>query len=253
MRDFLQTIIKEAGVLAKEYFIRGVSSSEKSNRADLLTEADLAVNNFLIKKIQDHYPDHHIHSEESPEDINPGAEYEWVIDPIDGTRNFALGIPFWCQLVAVMRAGKPYLGAVYAPISDTLFFGEADHGAYLNGNKISVNSVGTLDHAFVAMYRNPFQQYNDRFSDALDKLNKEHTSWQHNYGCMLIACYVATGGVDIYAVNAGKDHDYLAPALICAEAGAIVSNCDGEPWTRGRPDIVIANPFLHKKVLELLK
>lgn len=93
MDTFLKDIIKEAGQIAKGYFDKGVSHEEKSHVADLLTEADLAVSDFLVKKIHETYPDHHIKSEELGEEINPGAEYEWVIDPIDGTRNFAMGVP----------------------------------------------------------------------------------------------------------------------------------------------------------------
>src|SRR3989338_3959722 len=100
MQAYLRATIKEAGEIAKGFFRRGVTHRTKTNLGDLVTDADIAVSNFLLDAIHRQYPDHQIHTEEEGADINPGATYEWVIDPIDGTRNFAHGIPFWCVMVA---------------------------------------------------------------------------------------------------------------------------------------------------------
>ncbi len=252
MDEFLKITIRSAGEIAKEYFTQGVSATTKANLGDLLTVADKAVENFLVQKILAEYPDHHIHSEELAEDINPGGEYEWVIDPIDGTRNFAGAIPFWCHLIAILKNGEPYLAAAYNPIADELFFAEAGKGAYLNGRQIKVNSVDTLDFSFGHIVRNTAQDVAGFKQLALRVIN-ETTAWAHNFGTMLSACYVAAGGADFFAINCGYDHDYLAPALICAEAGAQVTDSEGNPWVRGRRDLVIANPLLHAKLLQFFK
>ena len=252
MQNFLKQTIRSAGTLAKEYFDAGVTHRTKTHLGDLVTDADIAVSNFLVGEIQKKYPDHQIHSEEMKDDVNPGAEYEWVIDPIDGTRNFAFGIPMWCTLMAVMKSGEPYLAAVYNANADELFFAEADLGASMNGMPIHVNETDKLDHGFAVLTR----AWNDNakgYARMMDRITNETTCWMHNFGTMLGCCFVASGGADFYAGNSGLDHDNLAPALLCKEAGAVVTDSEGKPWRRGRSDLVIANPKLHAQVLELLK
>ncbi len=253
MDEFLKTIIKEGGKLAKEYFEAGVSHRTKTNLSDLVTDADVAVSNFLVSSIHERYPDHHIHTEESKEDINPGAEYEWVIDPIDGTRNFAAGISMWCVMMAVMKRGEIYLAAIYDPLADELFFAESGKGTTMNDTPVRVNSVESLDYGFGCCTRGDNTTHEIEFDRMMVRLVNETTTWLHNYGTMLPCAYVANGGMDFYAGNCGFDHDYLAPALLCREAGALVTDSAGNPWTRYRRDFVIANPKLHPKVLALLR
>lgn len=253
MDEFLKCIIREAGGIAKEYFDKGVEHSTKRHIGDLLTAADIAVSDFLVGAINKKFPDHQIHSEEMKDDINPGAEYEWVIDPIDGTRNFAMGVPMWCQLVAVLKNGEPYLNAVYNPIVNELFFAEKGKGAELNGEKISVNGVASLDHAFGVLIRHYETTHTERYKQFVKRVTDDTTVWVHNYGTMLAAAFVAAGGVDFFVTNTGQDHDYLPVVLLCEEAGAVVTDSDGNPWKRGRHDIVIANPALHPKLLALLR
>lgn len=253
MRSFLERVVREAGAIAKGYFDKGVQPSAKRHIGDLLTEADIAVSDFFVDAIQKEFSDHQIHSEEMANDINPGAEYEWVIDPIDGTRNFAMSVPMWCQLVALLKNGEPYLAAIYNPIVDELFFVEVGKGAELNGEKITVNGVDSLEHSFGVLTRAYDTTHEERYRRLLCQITNNTTVWMHNYGTMMGAAFVASGGADFFVTNAGWDHDYLAPALLCSEAGAIVTDSDGNPWKRGRRDIVIANPALHPKLMELLK
>ena len=258
MDKFLQEIIKEAGGIAMGYFTKGVGHTTKSNLGDLLTEADIAVSDFLVKQIQNKYPDHHIHCEEIAEDINPGAEFEWVIDPIDGTRNFAMGVPFWCVTIAVMKGGQPFLGAVYNPLVDQLFFAEKGKGALLNDKPIRVNNKDSIDYAFACFHRanesGTYGDYIERYNVAAMRLIKDTNAWIHSYGSGALAmCYLANGGIDFAAGNAGLDWDYIAPFLIAEEAGGIVTDSDGNPWQRNRQDYVMANPNLHAKVLELFQ
>lgn len=256
IEQFLKDTIREAGGLAKRYFQQGVEFTTKAHLGDLVTKADIEVNDLLINKIQATFPDHGIHSEERKNDINPGARFEWIIDPIDGTRNFAKGIPMWCIMVAVYENGEPLLSAMYNPLVDELFFAEKNKGATLNGLPIRVNEIASLDHGagnpVRGTNRGEETQYDERFKKMMDHLVNGTNVWMHNFGTMLGACYVASGGLDFFVSNAGFDHDNAPPALICAEAGALVTDSDGNPWARGRHDIVIANPKLHPKVLELL-
>ena len=254
IEQFLKDTIREAGAMANGYFTKGVSARTKKHLGDLITEADEAVNVFLIEKIREIFPDHGIHSEEQKDDVNPGALTEWIIDPIDGTRNFANGIPFWCVMVGVYVGGEAAQAAIYNPVADELFFASRGHGASLNGLPIKVNGVDSFDHGYgIALRADMATDKEAEFKRLLGRLNNNTSVWMHNLGSMLASCYVASGGIDFFAENAGFDHDYAAATLICAEAGAKVTDADGNPWRRGRRDLVIANPKLHAKVLELLE
>ena len=210
MELFLEEIIRTAGGLARDYFFKGVNDVRtKSSPSDLVTEADYGVNDFLVKHILQHYPDHRIHSEELREDINPSGRYEWVIDPIDGTRNFAMGVPFWCILMALLKEGQPYLAAVYNPVADQLFSARAGGGALLNGHAIQVNSASSLDFSFACISYDPNKnkERSDRFKQLVTRFTAETTGRLYNYGTMLPACHVGTGGIDVFATNSGYDHD----------------------------------------------
>lgn len=252
MEDFLKHLIQEAGAIGKGYFKKGVHFETKKHLGDLVTQADLEVSDFCVQKIQASYPDHAIYSEERKEIINEGAEYLWMIDPIDGTRNFAIGVPMWCVMIAVFQNDELYLAAIYNPLVDELFFAEAGKGATLNGIPLHVNEIDSLSHGYgIPVRGGNDKSHNDIFVTMMKKLSDTDV-WMHNFGTMLGACYVASGGADFFVNNAGWDHDYAAATLICREAGAVVTDTDGNPWKRGRQDIVIANTKLHPKILELL-
>lgn len=258
MNDFLKEIIVQGGAIAKDYFLKGVSYKTKSHLGDLVTVADQEVSDFLIKKIQEKYPDHGIYSEEQKDILNPESDYLWMIDPIDGTRNFANAIPMWCSMVAIFYRKELIMSAVFNPLSDELFFAEKGKGASLNGMPIHVNNVDSFDFGYGAVVRgthdmeNP-NAYQKEFARLSAQVAEGTTVWMHNFGTMLLSVYVATGAVDFYAANAGFDHDFAPVALICREAGALVTGIDGTDWVRGRRDFIVANPKLHPKVLELFK
>lgn len=250
MKDYLKKIIREAGGIGREYFKKGVTHRTKAHLGDLLTVADEEVSNFLVQKILLKYPDHKVTSEEMQYSINPEATIEWVIDPIDGTRNFALGIPIWCVMVAVLENGETMLAAVYDAMADELFFAEKGHGATLNNMPIRVNDVDSFDHGRALVCRSAYHKTSPMFANVIAKINTDMNVWLVNLGARQGMVYVATGAYDFVVEDAGKDYDNLAPVLICQEAGAIVTNEKGEPWTRYETGLVIANPKLHAKVLE---
>lgn len=262
MLDFLKRTIREAGDIAKKYYVEGVSYTQKSHPSDVLTIADTTVSNFLIEKIKEKYPEHGIISEEEREDHNPDAEYVWVIDPIDGTRNFANHIPLWCNMIGITKNSVPYMGAVYDPIHNELFFAEQGRGAFVNDKQIHVSDYPEVSHCFIVYssgveggeyegdYSSThFQDYKRFFNNLLG----DDGHWIQNHGNMVPACYLAAGRIDALVFNSGLYHDYLASYVIATEAGAKWTNSKGEEWKRGQMDIVVANPILHPKLLQLFK
>ncbi|MFA6427486.1 MAG: inositol monophosphatase [Candidatus Magasanikbacteria bacterium] len=258
MQDFLKQIIREAGEIGKEYFYKGVTYTVKSHPADFLTEADTSVSNFLVDKIKEKYPTHHIKSEEMADDVNTGSEYEWVIDPIDGTWVFVNGIATWGTMIAVLKNGEPYLASVFFPLAEHLFFAEAGKGAYLNDKLITVNNKKEISNALGHLIwrskkAGPYGEQFERFRNFASHCVRETDIRMMDLRNSASMCYVAKGTFDFSISNVGLDWDRLPVYLICKEAGAIVTDSDGNPWKRGRQDIVIANPDLHPKIMKLFK
>lgn len=260
MQDFLKEIIKEAGFLAKGYYHEGVEHTMKSDPTNLVTIADTTVSDFIIGKIKEKYPDHGIISEEEKEEINPNAQYTWVIDPIDGTRNFANHIAFWCVMIGLMKNRQPYLGAIYDALNDELFFAETGKGAFLNGAPIKVSACDDLESFSLSFCHgsirsgspyNSTPENHQRYLKFYHNLIGENGHWVSNMGCMLPTCGVASGRVDAIVHNSALFHDYLAAYVICTEAGAIFTNSRGEPWQYTDKDIVVANKKLHPKLIKL--
>ncbi|NQV12747.1 MAG: inositol monophosphatase [Parcubacteria group bacterium] len=254
MKDFLEQTIREAGEIASDYFAKGVNiAATKLDPDDVVSEADKALSKFFTEKIREKYPEHGIQDEEQEDVINPEAEYRWVVDPLDGSRNFAAGIPFWCHLVALRQGEETILGGIYNPISDSFFLAEKGKGAYLNDSKIQVSEQKEIDYGFGICTRTHRRGRVNLYIKVLSHFASNTKARLGNYSTMLGSCYVATGGVDFIVTNGGVDHDYFAPVLLCQEAGAKVTDSDGNPWQAGRSDLVMANPTLHDKIMEQIK
>ncbi|MDO8499814.1 MAG: inositol monophosphatase [bacterium] len=259
MLEYLKQIIKEAGHLAKSHYLEGIVSEAKSDSTDVVTKADIAVDKFLVEKILAKYPTHGILSEERKSEINPGAEYLWVIDPIDGTRNFAQHVGYWCVMAGITKNGKPYMGAVYDAINDELFYAEAGKGAFMNGKKIQVSNKEDIKHCFLVLsvgQNNTGSNYDsdkyEKYKAFMLKLMGDTGFWFHHFGSMLAICHLAAGRFDAVLHNSGLYHDYVAGFVIATEAGAKWTNSSGGAWERGERDTVIANPKLHTEIMKLM-
>ena len=136
MDKFIRQIAKKAGAVALTRFGKdGALYLKTRNRLSVVTKADLLVEKIIISAIRKKYPDHGIISEESPRH-KPDAEYVWIIDPIDGTLNFATGIPLFGTMVALAHRGQVILSAIHFPVTDELFFAKKGKGAYVNGKRV---------------------------------------------------------------------------------------------------------------------
>ena len=262
MLEFAKQLAKEAGYIAKGYYNNGVSHRFKSNLSDLVTDADIAVSDFIIEKIKEKYPTHGIISEEAKDDYNGDAEYVWVIDPIDGTRNFAKHIAVWCVMIGLVKNNEPHIGVIYDAMNDELFYAEKNKGAFCNGEKIKVGSFEDVRHCFT-IFSNGEINKDSAYSVSVQKFKKylkfynnlmgETGHWFSSYGTMLSVCHLAAGRVDVLLNNSGLFHDYLAGYVIATEAGAVWTDCEGEKWGKGKSDVVVANPKLHPKLLKLFE
>ena len=258
MLEFAKKLAKRAGKLALGYYKKGVNYTCKSDSTDLVTEADVAVNNFIVKEIKKKYPGHGIISEENKKDHNGGAKFVWVIDPIDGTRNFAHHIPFWCVMVGLEKNGSPHIGVVYDALHDEMFYAEIGKGAFCNNKRVFVGTQENVDVSFMSFCPGVMQSTSPYSSGKLPDYKRFFSNivndkghWLHHWGCMLEACYAATGRIDALVKDGVLYHDCLMSFVIATEAGAVVTDSHGNGWKKGMKDMVIANPKLHKKLLKL--
>lgn len=258
MDQFIQDITKEAGKVVLEMFGKVGVKYTKKDSTDVVTEADLKSNEILINRIKEAYPDHGIVSEEIPEEDwkkEKDKEYVWIIDPLDGTRNFSTNVPIFGVVVALVHNGEVELAAVYLPVTDELYFAKKGEGAYLNGEQIHCSSKETLKETFGAVWSCVTIGSSLEIVQALIDNGKKECYWFGALSSMAATfSYVAGGRRDWYVGPRGMGvWDVAAPLLILRESGCKVTNLKGDEFNLwDSEDIIVANPILHEKILQMM-
>lgn len=246
---------RAAGQIIKEQFHQSQESTEKAD-GTLVTETDKAAEKAIIDIIQSTYPDHSIFSEESGL-IKKSASNLWVIDPLDGTSNFARHLPNVAVSIALIQNQEAVLGVVYDPLGDELFTGEKGRGAHANGAKIKVSSETELAKAIASFGRG--SKNKQRLGPIIAGMNASIRTPRILGSTALNICYVASGRFDININNDCYLYDCLAASLIAQEAGATLLDFAGTPW---RPkmnnptsisDLIVANEDLALSAATILK
>lgn len=221
---------------------------------DLVTEVDHQSEEFLLGEVRRDFPDHHIFSEESGI-IQGNAEHVWYIDPIDGTVNYAHHIPIFCVSIAYSLRGVLSLAAVYDPMRDEMFLAERGMGAHLNGRPLRVSSATELQRSLLVtgFPYNAWDTPQDNFANFV-RFGKLTQGVRRLGSAALDLCYVAAGRFDGFWEMALNPWDVAAGGLICEEAGARVTNVNGEPDYISAPQSVLASaPGIHARMLEVLQ
>jgi myo-inositol-1(or 4)-monophosphatase len=235
--------VAEAGV--REVVFKG------EGKRDLVTEADKRSEQIIIDAIRSRYPDHRILAEEGTSTGGEG-DYRWIVDPLDGTTNFAQRYPLYSVSIAVERAGETVVGVVYAPYMDELFVATKGGGATLNGAPIRVSGVTELIGGLLCT----------GFPYRLDGPTNNLTNWgnfvlrtqatRRDGAAALDICYVAAGRFDGFWELNLQPWDMAAGALIVQEAGGTISDPSGNPYRVDGHDIVASNGRLHTPMLDVL-
>lgn len=220
---------------------------------DLVTEADLHSEKSIIRTIQDHFPDHAILAEESG--TNPGDDrYQWIIDPLDGTINFAHQLPFFSISIAFALEGKTVMGIVFNPVNGELFSAVSGKGAWLNNTAIQVSKTQKIEDSLLATGF-PYNVV-DELEPVIGRLSKllKHAQGIRRLGsAALDLCYVGCGRLDGYWEQNLKPWDTAAGVLIAAEAGAVISDFSNAPFTIDKNEIAVSNGNFHKEMISLLQ
>jgi myo-inositol-1(or 4)-monophosphatase len=248
MENFIQKIGREAGKLTLKYFKKAeVQYTKSRNIADVVTQADLASNKFIVDAIKKKYPAHGIISEEL-DDFQKDAGRVWIIDPLDGTLNFSKGISTYAILIAFAKKGEVKLAVVYDPVHDDMYFAKYGRGAYLNKIKITCSQEREVG-ATTGCASSYFDEKEARILNSI----RRSTDRKYFYlTCLLsigiCAAQTASGKRDWLFSLKGEIWDYAAPSLILKEAGCKVTNIKGKPWKLNDQTMLAANPTLHHKL-----
>ena len=223
----LEDIVREAGTIALTYFndLKNVEVNKKSPR-DFVTAADVAVEEFLKKTLTEKYPEYGFWGEESGQSDN--QTNRWIVDPIDGTHSFSRGQYFWAISVALEINQELIMGAVYAPALNDFYCAEQGKGASKNGRVISVSSVDNLAESMVATGFACLRSYLE--DNNLQRFAKiaQNTTGQRRFGSAAVdLCLVADGQVDAFWEQELNLYDVAAGALIAKEAGATLTDFQG--------------------------
>lgn len=221
---------------------------------DFVSVLDVAVEQELIHHIRQSYPEHLIISEESGRSGDENSEYQWIIDPIDGTTNFIKGFPHFAISIGIFKNNKPEAALVYNPVTDELFAAARGQGATLNDRKIRANAKILPENAVIATgipFKNP-----DHMPKAVVTLKNILTHFpdiRRTGSAALDLCYVACGRVDGFYEYGLSEWDIAAGALIAQESGAIVSDTTGELTHMQTGNIVAAPAKVYKALVKQTK
>ncbi|HEX5047854.1 MAG TPA: inositol monophosphatase family protein [Gammaproteobacteria bacterium] len=231
--------------------LEALKVAEKAKN-EFVTQVDKAAEAAIIEIIRDHYPDHAILAEES------GAagehEYQWIIDPLDGTTNYVHGFPVFSVSIAVARKGELEHGVVYDPLRQEIFSASRGQGAQLDGRRIRVSKRTTLQQSLVATgfpYRANLVHL-DRYLEMLRAVMLESSGVRRPGSAALDLCYVAAGRVDAFWELGLSKWDIAAGALIIREAGGRISDFRGNDAYLDSGNVVAGNPKVYAALSKLL-
>ena len=251
---FLATAIEavvRAGDLQIAKFGTGVSV-EKKGAIDLVTEVDLEVERMFRAMIAERYPDHDVLAEELGGQSR-GARHRWVFDPLDGTTNFAHGVPIFCASLALEIDGQAAVAAVYDPNRKELFTAEAGIGSWMNGERLQVSANATvLESMLVTGFPYNIHQKADEFLQVFGQVLKHARAIRRLGSAAIDICWVAAGRMDGFWEASLKPWDTRAAALILEEAGGKVTGMDGRDWIPDEGHILATNGLIHDEVLRIL-
>lgn len=248
----LHDLIREAGDIAMSYYGHNPEEWKKEDTSPV-SEADLAVDKFIIENITRARPDYAYLSEESADDLSRmSASKVWVIDPIDGTRAFLNGRPHWTISMALLEHNKPVLATVYNPVSNEFFHARKNGGAFLGDKKVRVSNMQEIKDSRLLINKHVFKKadWPGPWPDF-----HEQSRCSMAYRLALVAAGIFDGAI---ALSRKSDWDLAASDLLVREAGGRISNHAGEDIIYNQrstrhPSTVCAGPLLHDKLLKLTR
>ena len=249
-----EQLARAAGAIQRERYETGVRIRTKSAPIDLVTEVDHACEALIVETLRQHRPADAVLAEEGSGDDRPGAAWRWIIDPLDGTTNYAHGYPRFCVSIGVEREDVRQVGVVYDPLLDELYSATRGSGAFLNGRRLRVSEEDDLGRALVATgFAYDVRLNPDDNLDHFARFVKHARAVRRDGSAALDLCYLAAGRFDGFWELQLHPWDVAAGFLIVEEAGGRVSDRSGGAPPRSGRDTVASNGRVHEAMLALLR
>jgi myo-inositol-1(or 4)-monophosphatase len=248
----------EAVVRAGDIQMRQFGTSirvDKKGEIDLVTEVDVAVERMFRALVAERYPEHAVLAEElQQENRAADSRHCWVFDPIDGTTNYAHGLPIFCASLALEIDGRAEVAAVYDPSRKELFTAERGTGAFLNGARLAVSHAEHLvDALLVTGFPYNVHETLEEVVGLFGAFVGRARAVRRLGSAALDLCYVGAGRMDGFWEERLKPWDMAAGALIVEEAGGTVTGIDGTPFSSRAGHTVASNGRLHEQMLEIVR
>lgn len=252
LKDFTVSLARQAGALLIEKFNHSLEISFKGD-INLVTEADKMSENLIISAIKQKFPDHGILSEESSEILSKSS-IRWIIDPLDGTTNYAHGYPVFCVSIAVEKDGKIILGVIYDPTRRDTFVAMRGEGAYLNSKRLKVSQTSELTHSLLATgFPYDIRESKVNNLNYFNMMAKEAQAVRRAGSAALDIAYVAAGRFDGFWELKLQPWDVAAGSLIVEEAGGKIVNINGGAWNLSSAGIIISNGLIQEQMLAVFQ
>jgi len=256
MNNFKEVLFEatsEAGKIIQHYFQGSFTIDNKEGINNLVTEVDTKAETRVIEVIKSYFPDHSIISEEVGA-LTQDSPYKWIIDPIDGTVNFAHGIPICCVSIGLSVDDDMLMGAVYNPMMNELFFAEKGQGATLNGKPIAVSQKSNFEKAcLVTGFPYKWPETKEHPIKVFERFIMQGLPVRRLGSAAIDLCWVACGRFDGFWEYNLSPWDIAAGYLIVSEAGGKVTNFDGEPYSVYDKQTLATNGLIHDEMLRLIK
>ncbi len=236
--------VREAGSIIMAHFHGEKRISYKEGRSNIVTDVDLLAEEKIKALFRDEYPDFGIMTEESA-DIAGDSSYTWIIDPIDGTRNYAYGIPHFCVALALARGEELFLGIAYDPVRDELFCAEKGRGAFLNDSPISVSTKKSLHATLVGFDMGYDAAIGQEILGVASALWPGVLSVRVMGSAALGLAYAACGRLDLYLHLSLYPWDLASGILLVREARGVITELDGQPVSIYSKRVIATNKAIH--------
>lgn len=240
----------ESGFLIKNSVGKIARISHKG-RDNIVTDVDKKSEKLIIRKILSKFKDHSILSEETPP-RHGSSGYRWIIDPLDGTTNFAHAFPFFCVSIALELDGEVILGVIYDPMRDELFRARRGSGAWLNDKRIAVSKVRSLSESFLSTGFSYGVRRRDKNIKHFNRFLRKTLAIRRPGAAALDLCYVACGRLDGFWELYLNPWDSAAGMLIVQEAGGKVTKFDGSRYSPDDKEILATNAHIHRQMVSNL-
>lgn len=243
--------IRKAGEILLTYIDKDKNIKLKGT-SNLVTDVDKLSEKIIINIIEENFPDHSILAEELGI-INKNSKYTWIIDPLDGTTNYAHTFPFFGIGIALQKEKEIVLGIIYDPLRDELFYGIKNEGSYLNDTKIRVSNTKILSESLISMglpYELTLNEKN--FLPFINFSSRTH-GIRRAGSALLEISYVACGRLDGFWARNLKPWDIAPGIIIVSEAGGKVTDFEGDDINIYTDNILISNGKIHTEMIEILK